>query len=123
MAIQIRTAPDRVSWKSLKTFLRIPGVSTLPEHKPEIRRAAEFCVSELKHAGRVHATALVDPSASIAATAEIGPYCIVTARVEIGAGTRLVAHVYVEGPTSIGEDNRLRWPSMPVARYSSIVPK
>jgi len=53
----------------------------------------------------VHPTALVDPSAILAATAEIGPYCIVGAHVEIAAGTRLVAHVYVEGPTWIGEDN------------------
>ncbi len=53
----------------------------------------------------VHPTALVDPSATLAATAEIGPYCIVGAKVEIAAGTRLMANVYVEGPTSIGEDN------------------
>src|SRR3977135_760767 len=53
----------------------------------------------------IHPTALVDPNAQIAETAEIGPYCIVGAEVEIGAGTRLMAHVYVEGPTTIGEDN------------------
>ncbi len=53
----------------------------------------------------VHATALVDPGATLAATAEIGPYCIVGAQVEIGAGTRLQANVYLEGPTTIGEDN------------------
>ena len=53
----------------------------------------------------VHPTAIVDPGARIAGTAEIGPYCIVGAEVEIGAGTRLMAHVYVEGPTWIGEDN------------------
>ena len=53
----------------------------------------------------VHPTAIVDPGASIAATAEIGPYCIVGAQVEIGAGTRLMANVYLEGPTTIGEDN------------------
>ncbi len=53
----------------------------------------------------VHPTALVDPAAGIAATAEIGPYCIVGAQVEIGAGTRLMANVYLEGPTTIGEDN------------------
>ena len=41
----------------------------------------------------------------MADTADIGPYCIVGPDVEIGAGTRLMGHVYVEGPTSIGEDN------------------
>ncbi|SRR5579863_3381587 len=53
----------------------------------------------------VHPTAIVDPAAQIAETAEIGPYSVVGREVEIGPGTRLMAHVYVEGPTSIGEDN------------------
>lgn len=53
----------------------------------------------------VHPTALVDPRALIAESAEIGPYCILGSDVEIGARTRLMAHVYLEGPTSIGEDN------------------
>ncbi len=35
----------------LKTFLRIPSISTLPEHKPDIRRAAEFLLEELRGAG------------------------------------------------------------------------
>ncbi len=53
----------------------------------------------------VHPTAIVDPQACIAETAVIGPYSIVGAEVEIGAGTRLMAHVYVDGPTRIGEEN------------------
>jgi UDP-N-acetylglucosamine acyltransferase len=53
----------------------------------------------------IHPTALVDPQARIAESAEIGAYSIVGADVEIGARTRLVAHVYLEGPLSIGEDN------------------
>src|SRR5262249_57138272 len=35
----------------LKAFLRIPSISTLPEHKPDIRRAAEFARAELQAAG------------------------------------------------------------------------
>jgi acetylornithine deacetylase/succinyl-diaminopimelate desuccinylase-like protein len=35
----------------LKTFLRIPSISTLTEHKPDIRRAAEFVLNELTAAG------------------------------------------------------------------------
>ncbi len=53
----------------------------------------------------IHPTAIVDPTARIAGTAEIGPYCVIGADVEIGARTRLMAHVYLEGPTWIGEDN------------------
>ena len=53
----------------------------------------------------VHPTSIVDPSASIHPDADIGPFCVIGAEVEIGARTRLTAHMYVEGPTSIGEDN------------------
>jgi UDP-N-acetylglucosamine acyltransferase len=53
----------------------------------------------------VHPAAIVDAAARIHANAEIGPYCVIGPEVEIGAGTRLMAHVYVEGPTFIGEDN------------------
>lgn len=52
-----------------------------------------------------HPTAIVAAAARIDAAAEIGPYCIVGPEVAIGARTRLMAHVYLEGPTSIGEDN------------------
>jgi len=37
--------------ESLKTFLRIPSISADPAHKPDIRRAAEFCANELRQAG------------------------------------------------------------------------
>src|SRR6185437_8599267 len=41
--------------EGLKTFLRIPSISTLTEHKPDIRRAAEFARDELKRAGMTSA--------------------------------------------------------------------
>ncbi len=37
--------------EGLKAFLRIPSISTLSEHKPDIQRAAEFVRSELEKAG------------------------------------------------------------------------
>ncbi len=37
--------------EGLKTFLRIPSISTLSEHKPDIRKAAEFVRTELQKAG------------------------------------------------------------------------
>ncbi|HEY1335927.1 MAG TPA: dipeptidase [Bryobacteraceae bacterium] len=37
--------------EGLKTFLRIPSISTLSEHKSDIRRAAEFAMNELRGAG------------------------------------------------------------------------
>jgi UDP-N-acetylglucosamine acyltransferase len=53
----------------------------------------------------IHPTAIVDADARIADTAEIGPYSIIGPEVAIGARTRVMAHVYMEGPLTIGEDN------------------
>jgi UDP-N-acetylglucosamine acyltransferase len=53
----------------------------------------------------VHPTAILDPAARVHPTADIGPFCVVGAEVEIGAHTRLMANLYIEGPTVIGEDN------------------
>jgi len=53
----------------------------------------------------IHPAAIVDPSARIHPDAEVGPYCVIGAEVEIGARTRLMGHLFVEGPAWIGEDN------------------
>ena len=53
----------------------------------------------------IHSTAIVDPSARVAESAQIGPYSIVGADVKIGARTKLMAHVFLEGPLEIGADN------------------
>lgn len=53
----------------------------------------------------IHPTAIIDPGADIHPTTEIGPYVVIGAEVHIGARTRLMGHIFVEGPTWIGEDN------------------
>ena len=53
----------------------------------------------------VHLTAIINPAARIAEDAEIGPYCVIGADVSVGGRTRLMGHVFIEGPTTIGEDN------------------
>jgi UDP-N-acetylglucosamine acyltransferase len=55
----------------------------------------------------IHPTAIVDPTASVHPTADVGPYAIVGAKVVIGARTTVGAHAVIEGPTTIGEDNRI----------------
>ena len=45
----------------LKDLLRIPSISTLPEHKGDCRRAAEFLVSELKRIGMEHVRLIDTP--------------------------------------------------------------
>jgi acetylornithine deacetylase/succinyl-diaminopimelate desuccinylase-like protein len=46
----VETNKDRFL-EELKTFLRIPSISTLPEHASDIRRAAEFVAESLRKAG------------------------------------------------------------------------
>lgn len=53
----------------------------------------------------IHPAAIVDSRAEISPDAEIGPYCIVGAGVAVGARTRLIAHVYLEGKLTIGDEN------------------
>ena len=47
--------------EGLKAFLRIPSISTLPENKPDIRRAAEFALNELRVAGMTAAELIESP--------------------------------------------------------------
>lgn len=54
---------------------------------------------------KIHPTAIVDPSVRLADDVEVGPYCILGPDITAGARTRFVAHVFVEGITTIGEDN------------------
>jgi UDP-N-acetylglucosamine acyltransferase len=53
----------------------------------------------------VHPAAIDAPSACVDPEASIGPYCIIGPEVHIGPRTQLMAHVYCEGPSWIGEDN------------------
>lgn len=53
----------------------------------------------------IHPSAIVHSETKIAESADIGPYCVIGAEVQIAADTRLIAHVFVEGPTWIGAGN------------------
>jgi UDP-N-acetylglucosamine acyltransferase len=55
----------------------------------------------------IHPTALVSPDASMAADVEIGPYSVIGPGVVIGPGCWIGAHVVIEGPTTLGRDNRV----------------
>src|SRR5215472_6540286 len=46
----VRENQDRLL-EELKTFLKIPSISTLPEHKDDISRAARFVADSLTTAG------------------------------------------------------------------------
>lgn len=53
----------------------------------------------------IHPTAIVDAGARIAESATVGPFCVVGPDVSVGSDTELKAHVYIEGPTEIGNGN------------------
>lgn len=50
----------------------------------------------------IHPTAIIDPDAELAEGVSVGPYCVIGKQVSIGEGTRLISHVCIEGPTTIG---------------------
>lgn len=56
---------------------------------------------------QIHPSAVVEDGAVIGANVKIGPFCFVDSKVKIGAGTELLSHVVVKGPTTIGEDNKI----------------
>lgn len=53
----------------------------------------------------IHPSAVVDPSAEIGPDSFIGPLCFVGPNVTIGTGCRLLNHVSIAGPTTIGDNN------------------
>lgn len=55
----------------------------------------------------IHATAIVDPKAELDSSVSVGPYTVIGAGVRIGAGTSVGPHCVIEGPTTIGRDNKI----------------
>jgi UDP-N-acetylglucosamine acyltransferase len=56
---------------------------------------------------RIHATAVVDPTAELANDVVVGAHAVIGAGVSIGAGTTIGAAAQIQGPTRIGRDNRI----------------
>jgi UDP-N-acetylglucosamine acyltransferase len=52
----------------------------------------------------IHPTAIVHPGAKIGRNVEIGPYCLVGDNVTIGDRSALLAHVVINGHTTLGDD-------------------
>jgi UDP-N-acetylglucosamine acyltransferase len=56
---------------------------------------------------RIHPTALIASDAQLADDVEVGAYSVVGPGVTIGAGSWIGPHVVIEGPTTIGRENRI----------------
>lgn len=61
----------------------------------------------IHESAQIHPSAVVEEGAVIGANVKIGPFCFVDSKVKIGAGTELLSHVVVKGPTIIGEENKI----------------
>ena len=65
----------------LKALLRIPSISTSPEHRGDVRRAAEFCAAELRRIG-MQEVRLIETSVEESMVAEAtGPSRVVPPRI------------------------------------------
>ena len=60
-----------------------------------------------KATARIHATAVIDPKATIADDVSIGPYSVVGPGVEIGAGVVIGPHCVIEEDVCIGSGSQL----------------
>ena len=58
-------------------------------------------------ATQIHPTAVVEPGAELDHDVVVGPFCYVGPEVKIGAGSELLLHASVLGPTTLGRDNRV----------------
>ena len=56
---------------------------------------------------RIHATAIVDPTAKLADDVTVGPYAIIGADVVLADGVSVGAHAVLTGPMSIGAGTRV----------------
>ena len=55
----------------------------------------------------IHSSAVVDPGAELQPDVVVGPFSVIGPGVILGSGTRVGSHVVIEGPTRIGECNRI----------------
>lgn len=51
--------------------------------------------------------AVIDPAASLAGDVSVGPFSVIGAGVVIESGTRIGPHAVINGPASIGRENRI----------------
>lgn len=56
-------------------------------------------------APRIHPSAVIHPTAGLGADVEVGPFCVIGDGVRLGDRCRLLSHVVLDGPATIGADN------------------
>ncbi|MEE9444551.1 MAG: acyl-ACP--UDP-N-acetylglucosamine O-acyltransferase, partial [Cocleimonas sp.] len=56
---------------------------------------------------KIHSTAIIDSKAELADDVVVSPYAVIGADVKIDSGTWIGPHAVIEGPTTIGKENRI----------------
>ena len=56
---------------------------------------------------KIHPTAIIDSKAELDSSVTVGAYTTIGAHVKVGRGTTIASHVVLQGPTTIGQDNRI----------------
>ena len=86
-----------------------PGMALLVSREPykAFARAAQAFYPEPRLAPGRAASAVIDPSASVAEDCEIGPYVVVEAGARIGARCRIAAQVVIGAGVELGDDCRV----------------
>ena len=56
---------------------------------------------------KAHPTAIIHPQAQIADSVTVGPYSLIGEGVELGEQCEVMSHVVIEGPTRLGNRNRV----------------
>jgi len=56
---------------------------------------------------KAHPTAVIHPQAQVACSVAVGPYSVIGEGVELGGDCEVMSHVVIEGPTAIGQRNRI----------------
>ena len=89
--------------------MKLPGKTLIVVREPKLAfaKVAAWLLERQPIASRVHATALIDGSATISARAHIGPYVVIEADAVVGAGTEIGAFCFVGRGATIGESCRL----------------
>ncbi|HJW46893.1 MAG TPA: acyl-ACP--UDP-N-acetylglucosamine O-acyltransferase [Lysobacter sp.] len=63
-------------------------------------------MSNALSSARIHPTAMIEAGAKLGAGVQVGAFCYIAHDVEVGDNTSFGPHCSVQGPTTIGRDNR-----------------
>ena len=80
-----------------KSFIQVENV------RVAFAKVLALLYPENKPTAGIHASAVIDPSATVASTAHVGPHCIIEPGAKVGQNVVLSSHVHVGAHSEIGD--------------------